>query len=270
MRDRTFGVEIECGVDSGSRTNDSLGCVCEWDEETQSWWPEGDPDGHCASCCGCGESEYGDGGCEFAAEVLASAGFRNWLYDIHPDGSGVEIPSPVLRGQAGLEELREVMELLKRNGFYTAGADGMHVHHDASDLLDDTALMARLVEMWEENLPQINKLVHPHRVNNHYCASRMESSPDAWDVFKRDKNLDAFSSSRFYGMAIRDATIEFRLHQGTLDFEKASAWVHFGQEFIELAKRKATAVTCSSAIQLLRTTGTSRKATRTLLVKATA
>jgi hypothetical protein len=266
VRDRTFGVEIECIVDGYGYSEPEHTCV--WDEDTDEYFTE---DGeHCCACEGCTDEDDSELACDFTSRLLRSNGFSSWCDYIHPDGSGVEIPSPVLQGVDGLNELREVMELLKRNGFYTTEADGLHVHHGAEDFLSNEVLMARLVEMWEENLPHIHRLVNRSRRHNDYCASRIELTPTAWEKFKRDKRLASLGYGRFFGLAIRSQTVEFRLHQGTLDFEKAAAWIQFGQEFLEMTKRKSSAYTCASVNGLLRMVGTSRKTNRTLRVKAAA
>jgi hypothetical protein len=266
VRDRTFGVEIECIVDGYDHSEPEHTCV--WDEDINDYVPE---DGeHCCACEGCTDGSDSYLACDFTSNLLRSNGFSSWCDYIHPDGSGVEIPSPVLQGVDGLNELREVMELLNRNGFYTTEKDGLHVHHGAEDFFGNEVLMARLVELWEENLPHIRGLVNRSRHHNDYCISRIEQSPIEWAEFKRDKKLDSFNYSRFFSLAIRSQTVEFRLHQGTLDFEKAAAWIQFGQEFLEMAKRKSSAYTCASVNGLLRMVGTSQATNRTLRVKAAA
>src|SRR5690348_13321616 len=101
MRDRAFGVEIECGF-NGDGPGEPPDCICVYDEEVGEYVPEyGD---HCVACCGCWESDESSLGCEEAARLLSNNGFDEWTYEIHPDGSGVEIPSPILRGVEGLHE----------------------------------------------------------------------------------------------------------------------------------------------------------------------
>lgn len=278
MRDRSFGVEIECGYDGASPEEPE--CVCEYDEETGEYVDDGP---HCEACCGCWYDEESNPGCEVAAELLHSNGFRAWTDDIHADGSGVEIPSPILHGYEGLNELRQVMKLLSDNGFYTGYDDGLHVHHDAPEFTEDESLVARLVELWEENLPLIDKFVAGHRRGGEYWAcnsyskmSEYRYTPDflKWEEFKRTKSLENLSRDKFRSLNITplsyQGTVEFRLHEGTLDFNQAYAWILFGQSLLETAKRRKTVVTCASAVDLLRLTRTSPKATRTLLTKAAA
>jgi hypothetical protein len=272
MRDRAFGVEIECGY-NGDGDAGPPDCDCLYNEDTDSYESES---GHCVACCGCYDGETSLG-CEEAERLLASNGFGEWTHDIHQDGSGVEIPSPILRGVEGLYELREVMQLLSRNGFYTTPEDGMHVHHDAPEFVKDPELTARLVELWEENLPIIDRFVAEHRRGGTYwaCNSYRLMGPsyeEAWRKFKESKSLDDLYADKFRSLNITPlryhGTVEFRLHQGTLDFDKAAAWIKFGQGLLDRAVQRKTIVTCASAYDVLKVAGVSRKTVRTLMEAA--
>lgn len=315
MRDRTFGVEIECGYSGNSYDGGECrcecscytcsycdyGCDCDASLEPQ----EGEERQECVCECTCdtcylceygcdGEcSEHDDGDCEVAANLLYNNGLGHWCDDIHGDGSGVEIPSPVLRGYEGLRELKQVMELLNANGFAAGRADGLHVHHGADEFAEDERLLATLVELWEENVEHIERLVDPYRrkptapysASGHsWCGRRSDPdaarSSDHWSRFKATKDLKELPGGRYYSLNVSNvnrnygnSTIEVRLHEGTLDFNKAAAWVHFGQSFLEWAKlmhKRNNIVTCASAGELLRLTRTSQKSKRTLLSVAAA
>lgn len=287
MRDRAFGVEIECGYQYEGNGDCPCECVCETCHLCEYGCDETlEEDEECSCECECYECElcrYGceadheSYGCESAAQLLIEHGFREWVEDIHGDGSGVEMPSPILHGREGLNELRDVMKLLRDNGFYTTNADGLHVHHEASDFAADESLVARLVELWEENLPVIDRFVASYRRGGSYWACNSYQQPyshsqEAWARFKASKSLGDLSRDKFRSLNVAPlshmGTIEFRLHEGTLDFNRAAAWIHFGQEFLEAAKRTRNVVTCASVIDLLRFTRTSPSTTRTLVAKA--
>lgn len=268
MRDRAFGVEIECGYNGDGPAEGPPDCDCIYNSDTDEYESES---GHCVSCCGCwGGDEENSLGCEEAARLLYDNGFHAWTENIHPDGSGVEIPSPILHGIAGLYELREVMGLLKRNGFYTSEQDGMHVHHDAPEFRENPELTARLVELWEENLPIIDRFVAPERRGGyHWACSSYAASEDNWRKFKESKSLEDLHRDKFRSLNVIPlrwhGTIEFRLHEGTLDFNKAAAWIKFGQGLLDRAVRSKTIVTCASAYDVLKVAGVSRKTVRTLM-----
>lgn len=285
MRDRAFGVEIECGYNGSERE-----CTCECTCYTCSFCNYGceetlaedeectcecacEPCDFCHDGCSCGR-DYRYNGCDVAYDLLATHGYMDWLGGIHEDGSGVEIPSPILKGSAGLRELRSVMELLRTNGFYTTGADGLHVHHDAPEFVGNEELTAHLVELWEENLSLIDNFVSYRRRGGRYwaCHSYKVVSPRRWEDFKATKRLGALDQDKFRSLNITPlqwhGTIEFRLHEGTLNFAEAAAWIHFGQSFLDMAKRRRSVVTCDSALDLLKLSRTSKRATQTLLAKA--
>jgi hypothetical protein len=301
MRNRTFGVEIECGY-NGSGNGSECTCECYCDEYRCCYCMYGceeslGEDEDCSCECNCEQCHFCangcdgecDGayrgsegpGCEVAVNLLEHNGFGHWTADIHNDGSGVEIPSPVLSGHTGLRELRQVMELLNSNGFHTTRSDGMHVHHGAGEFAEDERLLATLIELWEENVEHIERMVDPYRRQGHsghsWCGRR-STSTESWPKFKETKNVAELPGGRYYslntsGLQYGRNTVEIRLHEGTLDFQKAYAWIHFGQSFLEWAKlmhKRNNIVTCASAGELLRLTRTSQKSKRTLLSVAAA
>ncbi|MDE2098603.1 MAG: amidoligase family protein [Patescibacteria group bacterium] len=285
MRDRAFGVEIECGYEREEYRDCDCECTCYTCDFCESGCQESlGPDEECNCNCECEEcslcqygceENHGSYGCEVATTLLANNGFDDWLDDIHEDGSGVEIPSPILRGTEGLRQLRAVMELLRTNGFSTGSGDGLHVHHDAPEFVDDDTLTARLIELWEENLPVIDRFVSPLRRGGTYlmCDSyRSTYRAQQWASFKRSKSLGDLGLDKFRSLNVTPlrhyGTIEFRLHEGTLDFDQASAWIHFGQSMLEMAKRRRTIITCAEPLDLLRAARVSKRSTEQLLAKA--
>ncbi|HWV45470.1 MAG TPA: amidoligase family protein [Nitrospira sp.] len=276
MRDRAFGVEIECGYyGPGMDREPSCSCQCWCDSERDYMRLHNDRFGkrytqedidtfQCEFCrygCeGCEDSyEYSEG-CEVAADLLSRNGFEHWLDDIHEDGSGVEIPSPILRGPQGLRELRNVMQLLSENGFRAGRADGMHVHHDAPEFTDE-GLLAHTVELWEDNFEHITRFVDPARRGTTWASPRHERGyAERYEEFKKSKKIADLPSWRTCALNImplrcHEPNIEIRLHEGTLDFRKAAAWIHFGQAFLWAAMRsyqKREVRVCADSLEVLR------------------
>jgi hypothetical protein len=292
LRNRTFGVEIECGYDG-----DGGGCGCACECYTCEFCTQGcreslGPDEDCSCSCECEECSYciygcecsshDDTACEVACNLLYDNGLSHWTDEIHNDGSGCEIPSPVLQGKEGLAELKRVMELLQRNGFYTGSEDGLHVHHGAEEFAEDDRLLATLVELWEENIEHIERLVDPYRRvdggGHTWCNRRRGNSRvREWERFKETKDTSLIPLGRYFSLNVENVRygqeLEIRLHEGTLDFNKTAAWIHFGQSFLEWAKKqhkRNNIVTCASPGEVLRLTRTSPKSTRTLLAVAAA
>lgn len=225
---RTFGVEIECGHDNRSEA------------------------------------------INIARDLLRKAGLHDWLDGIHWDGSGCEIPSPVLEGAYGFEVLEFVMNMLVENGFWTSASDGLHVHYGADDFAADPSLVAHAVELWEENDPLIRQFIERDRRSSSWAKSRrVYHGEDKWAAFKRTKDVRCVTEGRYYAFNTtritnprpgRASTIELRLHEGTLDFHKAAAWIKFGMKFLDFAKHTYTRgeiVTCSSRSALLKQVGLS-------------
>lgn len=215
--ERRFGVEIECGHTNG----------------------------------------YG-----YVAEQMAGAGFqlgsyRDGRYNVGSDGSGVEVRTPILQGKEGFKELRKIFKFLNGLGCYVTQADGMHVHHDAPELINDPALTYKLVKAFVENRKSICTLVDPvrhqrapwdptsltmlegwskgltemevpnryYRPNSRYAdeqqRTRRVSISNRWG--RNDLNISALNEH---------GTVEWRLHEGSLKINEALAWIMFAQKFM--------------------------------------
>ena len=190
--------------------------------------------------------------------------FPGWG-NIHADGSGVEISSPILCGEEGMEQLKKVMEFCKSLGGKTLNADGMHVHHDAPEYLQggEATKIQRvktLLHSWCNNQAIINELVMNHRradwfkcelagfpptscyrqitstVVDEILKTLTEGSADYYG-HKRSFRDKCYTLNRMYALNVsaigKTGSIEIRQYQGTLNFDRARAWIRFGQQFIE-------------------------------------
>lgn len=186
-------------------------------------------------------------GCGGVRDLLQRRGYPHWAeQNIHPDGSGVELPSPILRGAKGFRELREIMALLVETGGSTTRSDGMHVHHDAPEFLGKEGVpnVVRLVKAWANNQytnidPFVGNVTRTDGAT--WCG---KWAPQEVANLERQAHNVVFGSApvrNVYGVkgrgalnigALNKGTIEIRLHHGILDGEKAEAWVRFGQAFI--------------------------------------
>jgi hypothetical protein len=193
------------------------------------------------------ELEFSSNGLEEhgVARVLRNAfdraGYRRWnfMQRMHGDGSELELKTPILRGKEGLDKLKLVMNTLYNHDCYCTEEDGLHVHHDAPEFVDNIDNCIRIVKSWRANRHLIYKFVAPDRTHDYYGDEGAHWACPAWTdedieyletkkMFpsweRNDLNLHALS---------RHGTIELRLHEGTLDFTEAQAWILFGQNFIE-------------------------------------
>jgi hypothetical protein len=162
--------------------------------------------------------------------------------DVGYDGSGVEVRSPILKGTKGLEWLKECMQAIRENDGYVTRADGMHVHHEGKPGYRDgipkvlSALHCiRLVHSWGNNNDHLCQFVAERR--------RLDSASYCGKVWKRQENLKKAEELQFPGkysdLNLRPlnslGTIEVRLHEGTLDFNEAEAWIRLCQSLIDHA-----------------------------------
>lgn len=197
---RQFGVEIECGMPGGY---------------TQA-----------ADLCGFRRDAYG------YVEYERDDG-----WSIGNDGSGVELRTPILKGKRGFNALRKAMEKLKAGGGYVTRADGMHIHHDAPEFVDNPELCFQLVKSWRNNEIHIHSMVAPRRRSNLACPKWNEYEESSLESWAKDQ----LGNTHFYFGSRKDlnltsleehGSIEIRLHEGTLDPDVAIAWIMFGQRLI--------------------------------------
>ena len=186
----------------------------------------------------------------------------NWK--VVPDGScGAEIVSPILKGEEGLQQVREVCAVLNQIGCRVNRSTGVHVHHG---FVNGTfAQMRSILFLYAKLQPYINAML----------PSRIASSRDAF--YTKQLNLDTvkaesdYISQRLYGSLSRidevtaaanyfgttahgrserrywtvnasafmdHKTIEFRHHSGSTNAEKIIAWIVFTQNIMTVGMSK--------------------------------
>jgi len=140
-----------------------------------------------------------------------------------------ELVSPILKGDAGLEEIRKVCEVLASLNAKVNKSCGLHIHHKSDGI--GRARMINLVNFYKKAEAQLDKMMAPsRRTGNRYCRTMKDHTPYSDRYFK--VNLRSY---QLYG------TIEFRHHHGTVEFEKISNWIDLTQRIMERCRRKVTA-----------------------------
>lgn len=183
-------------------------------------------------------------------------------YTSSRDGSGVEIRTPALKGLDGLGELEDVITDLVDLGGYTTDADGMHVHHQARDYYADWSKIQKLANTWIDNRKHICSFVARGRWNRYSCPAI--DKPRIHDCVSKKRN--AFPRGDLNFSCLRNkGTIEIRLHEGTLNADKAVAWVVFGQALISTVSRYGGFKEQKSREDLLDRLGIADKYAETLL-----
>lgn len=165
-----------------------------------------------------------------ARRVVQSAGL-DW--SSKADGtSGVtaEIVSPVLDAER-LNEARTIARALSGAGATVNRQTGYHVHLGADNYGIDG--IAHLVINWYSNIQAIGTLVAQSRLNNRFCASNFASEEiDLWaNRIRSHSEIRNINGTRYNSLNLdsyaRHRTVEFRLHHGTLNGSKITAWAEF-------------------------------------------
>jgi hypothetical protein len=168
-----------------------------------------------------------------------------------------EIVSPVLQGEAGLQEVKKVVDILYRSGATVNRTCGLHIHIDASGLTVDD--VKTIVSRYATHEEEIDKVMPPsRRLNNCRCAYSIKGSV-ASSVMRSSVRTTAelarATASRFMKVNLHPlrsyGTIEFRQHGGTVESDKIINWVRFLQSFV------------SRSVQISRVNG-GRRASRTV------
>jgi hypothetical protein len=204
LSDRTFGVEIECNL------------------------------------------RMGDNRYDFVEEVLSEEGL-DW--EVKEDGSlpwntGIEVATSILSGEDGMNELEKGFQILNRIGAWADNSCGMHVHHGIPEIVDPLYSgieddqwkreLMKIVRSWYENQEDIYKMVASRRRNGIYCREWNQTHLDRYERQLFQLGYTSFGRLNLGLDSIENhGTIELRIHEGTLNFEHAKAWVTFGQKFIE-------------------------------------
>ena len=176
------------------------------------------------------------------------------------DGScGYELVSPVLEGEAGLEEVRIAASALEAAGAKVDKRCGLHVHFDARSM--NLKAVKNLFKLWLKFEDVLDTFQPPSRrgTANNYCLTNLDHSIiDAGnhrsqclgmfrkiDLCKNMEQMKALYPSRYRKLNIhsyfRHQTLEVRHHSGTTSPEKITNWVRLMARMFDAAET-ATAV----------------------------
>ena len=150
-----------------------------------------------------------------------------------------ELVSPILHGEAGIDELEKVCWVLELCDVKVNDSCGLHIHMDAHDFTMDT--WRNLAISYKRLEPVIDAFMPGSRRNNRYCQPLSGISETA---ISRAQNITelrrAFHNDRYHKVNLeayaRHCTVEFRQHGGSTNFTKMSAWIHFLEKMITFAQ----------------------------------
>lgn len=155
----------------------------------------------------------------------------------------LELVSPVLQGENGLQQIEKVCGVLKRMNAYINKSCGLHVHFDAQNF--DLRQWKNIYKNYAGFENQIDELMPTSRRanNNYYCRS-LNSISNLTAKIDAATNLTAiervFSNNRYFKINptsySRHNTIEFRQHSGTIEYSKISNWLVFLHNLVDYSK----------------------------------
>ena len=198
-------------------------------------------------------------------EELKAAGIetRNEIYNhttknywkIVRDGSlqgenAFELVSLKLKGKSGLRQLKTVCLILKGLETKVNKSCGLHIHFDATEF--DLKTWKRLYKNYAKLELHIDSIMAPSRRGslNQYCRSlRVRnferkidevSNLDRMESGLRKLESNITNGNRYYKLNSQSywihKSVEFRQHQGTVDFNKIQNWIFFLARLIEFSK----------------------------------
>ncbi len=164
--------------------------------------------------------------------------------------NGIEIVSPVLQGENGMQQVKSVCKVLNAVNAKVNKSCGFHVHFSANDFtIQQWKNLFINFAMFENHFDKMMP-VSRRDSNNSYCQSIKTK------VLNNVAKIDAATGLREIKIAIgqhnryvklniesfwRQGTVEFRQHSGTVDFNKISNWVEILNSLIEYsATNRAT------------------------------
>ncbi len=147
-----------------------------------------------------------------------------------PGFNTCEISSPILKGREGLLNINKVCQILDDCGCVVNKTCGFHVHHGARDLTESRRL--DVLQFYRLNEGIIDMLVSQSRRggNNRYCRS-LTSYPSTRFPSDRYVKVNACAYSKY-------GTLEFRQHQGTINYQKIANWIKLTQRIMEVTHDK--------------------------------
>jgi hypothetical protein len=141
-------------------------------------------------------------------------------------GSGLELVSPIMRGEEGLREVEKVLNAIDGAGGKVNTTCGLHVHVDTAGM---TPIQRKnFFFAYVRNQDMVDRLVSKSRRNNRHYTQRYETER-AINHYAECVENGQGGNSRFYTVNTcsipKYGTLEFRQHQGTLNGKKVVAWV---------------------------------------------
>lgn len=152
-----------------------------------------------------------------------------------------EIVSPILRGEAGIVEVRKVLNAVNELGCEVNKSCGFHVHIGVGDL--DFDGIKRLINGYTASQTAIDAMIAKSRrssIGNQYCRPWTSYDIETLNAYSDLRSYCYTNSERYKTVNVqcfpRQGTIEFRQRHGTTEAGKGIAWIRFCLAMVETAK----------------------------------
>lgn len=156
---------------------------------------------------------------------------------------GAEVVSPILTGDEGKKQIKQVTAALAKAGAIVSTNCGLHVHVDVSDFT--LPMLRTLVHRYAHFEPMLDRLVAATRRGGRsaYARSMRDFIQEYDHLMTKNLSPAQFAQqiqSRYFKLNLsavaKYGTVEFRQHQGSIDAVKINAWVQFVVNFVEETK----------------------------------
>lgn len=141
-------------------------------------------------------------------------------------GTGLELVSPIMKGEEGLREVEKVLNAIDGAGGKVNTTCGLHVHIDTAGM--GSIQRKNFFYAYVRNQDLMDRLVSKSRRNNRHYTQRYETER-AIEYYADCVEAGRGGNSRFFTVNTcsipKYGTLEFRQHQGTLNGKKVMAWV---------------------------------------------
>jgi hypothetical protein len=165
---------------------------------------------------------------------------------------GFELVSPVLEGEAGLEQVKKACKALKRCNALINQSCGMHIHFGAADF--ELKQWKNLYKNYINYEGLIDSFMPVSRrdSNNFYCKSllhKFTSESAAYTAIDNCRTVEQIAAkvtdrNRYFKLNaesfFRHGTVEFRQHSGTIEADKVVNWITFLNNLVEYSKNNVS------------------------------
>ncbi|MDR3502949.1 MAG: amidoligase family protein [Legionella sp.] len=165
---------------------------------------------------------------------------------------GIELVSPILRGDDGLDQLKKVCKVLQEVGCRVNKKCGVHIHIGARD--ESITFFRNLFMLYSGFEPIIDSMMPKSRRDNEaaYCKSNkvplrnlqrcrtIEDIGTAITDYSNSNGNTCDGGFRYVKLNIqsywRHGTVEFRQHAGSISYKKIMNWIKLCMALVEKAK----------------------------------